>query len=686
MTTKEELLREYCNRGWKLHPLRPRTKEAVLNDWQHKATDDWNTVETWSARYPNANWGIVLGPSGLVVVDEDEGYAPEEWCLPPSLSVKTGRSNGRGVHTYFSAPSATLKTTKYEWGEVRAGDVYVVVPPSIHPDGPEYRWISDPLNDELRTFPIENLQPPESKRTDNGKYVEGERNESLFRLASRLRGKGADYEDILGTVTIHNIKRCSPSLSPKEVETIVGSASKYEPEKGETLSDEGNAIRFVRRFFDDVRYVYGLDVWLIWDGNRWKEDRTAHVYRLASQVAEELLDDAEAETSDVVRKAKHANHKRMQSRQGIDACLYLARTFSEISLLPEDVDNAPYTLNCLNGQVDLRTGELKPHGKNPVITKIVHVAYDPEARCPVFMGYLQDWFGDDEETKKTIQTAVGASLTGSGGEQSFIYLYGRGKNGKTSLLRVIAKLFKEYTVHVPVNIFTVNKNIDEGEGPSPYTAKMFNARFVMTTEIPQGKKLNTSKIKDASGGDQITARGLRQSPIDFQQTWMIWLFGNHKLANPDESEGMWRRLNLVPFPYTIPEEKRVRSVYDLVNGLAPEYSGILNWAVQGAMMWAEGGLHRSESVTDATAEYRVEEDVLGQFIDEHCEQAPDYSVTKGEFYNSYEVWAKDEAGYALAKKSVTRRLKDIGITVGGDGKSKYQGIRLMGGAQWTSDN
>jgi hypothetical protein len=57
--------------GWKVFPVKAGSKEPIEFGWAKEATDDPSQIEAWSIQYPDCNWGLACGPSGLAVIDID---------------------------------------------------------------------------------------------------------------------------------------------------------------------------------------------------------------------------------------------------------------------------------------------------------------------------------------------------------------------------------------------------------------------------------------------------------------------------------------------------------------------------------------------------------------------------------------------------------------------------------------
>jgi hypothetical protein len=134
---------------------------------------------------------------------------------------------------------------------------------------------------------------------------------------------------------------------------------------GEPLTELGYARRLVDEHGRELRYVVPWNRWLVWDGKRWAPDTDGYVQRcmklIARHVHTELI--AEAAEADMIRAAKRA-----ESSSGVKGALTLAATEPEIAIVPEQLDAHWHLLNCRNGIVDLRTGQLRDHDPALLLT------------------------------------------------------------------------------------------------------------------------------------------------------------------------------------------------------------------------------------------------------------------------------------------------------------------------------
>ena len=140
------------------------------------------------------------------------------------------------------------------------------------------------------------------------------------------------------------------------------------------------------------------------------------------------------------------------------------------------------------------------------------------------------------------------------------------------------------------------------------------------------------------------------------------MFGNHKPEIRGADEGIWRRMRLIPFLVQISETQRDPS---LPEKLAEELPGILNWALEGTRLWLAEGLKSPPVVAEACTDYRVEEDTLGQFIEDELEMACDARTERDAMYVRYQAWAETNGIRFVIKQSIlTRRLTERGLIVG----------------------
>jgi putative DNA primase/helicase len=321
------------------------------------------------------------------------------------------------------------------------------------------------------------------------------------------------------------------------------------------------------------------------------------------------------------------------------------------------LDADPMLLNVANGTLDLREGVLRPHAREDFITKMAPVDYLPGAGCPFFERLLNRLFETVPAMRAYLQRIFGYSLTGLTNEQCFFILYGIGNNGKSTILRAVSDLLGEYAAITRPETFLAKRG---DEGIRNDVAALAGARCVTSIESEQGKLLAEGLIKGVTGDEKISARFLHKEFFAFLPQFKLFIGTNHKPTIKGTDLGIWRRVRCVPFVEVIEESERDRFYGEK---LRAEFSGILNWLLQGCLTWQRDGLGEPPEVLEATGDYRKEQDVLGAFLNDEmfCELAPKATCAKSDLYWSYTLWC-NEGGerYPLTKRSFGRALRELG--------------------------
>jgi putative DNA primase/helicase len=394
--------------------------------------------------------------------------------------------------------------------------------------------------------------------------------------------------------------------------------------------------------------------------------------RQAADEAVRLIHVEAANTRDPDRRKEIARWAlQSESRVRIVNMIELAK--HRLAVSASELDGHPDLLPCENGVVDLRTGALQPHEPTLRLTKMVEVVYDPGAECPVWEAFLRLITCGDTDLAHFLQVAIGYSLTGRTDEQCFFLLYGQGRNGKTTFVEAIRRLAGDYATKISVEALLAHRN---GNGATPDVANLRGARFAVASEIPQQRSLNESLVKDLTGGDTLVARHLYGNPFTFTPTHKLWLFGNHKPTIRGDDLGIWRRVKMILFKAIIPATQQ-RPMSEVLAEFDQERSGILRWAVDGAIEWYRSGLPRCAAVDQASEDYRSESDLVTQFLAECCEAGVDCRVAKAELYATFRQWLSDQYGEkAPGQRWLTTRLLQRGYQLGGHSRGEVIGLQL----------
>jgi len=231
----------YAAKGWHVFPIQPRGKLPLIpkskGGQAHKdATTDPEKIKAWWAACPDANIGLSLEPSGLVVLDVDTGSGKGgfealttlhgAFPLPDTLTAHTG---GGGLHAVYARPEGCpanrlidfLHLLVPEAGKASGLDLlgkgYIVAAPSVHQSGKRYKWAAEAPTQPLPVALVGAYSAkaePVARPVSDGEIVvaEGGRDNALFRLGCTLRETGLSEESLHAALYGENLKRAGAQI------------------------------------------------------------------------------------------------------------------------------------------------------------------------------------------------------------------------------------------------------------------------------------------------------------------------------------------------------------------------------------------------------------------------------------------------------------------------------------------
>jgi putative DNA primase/helicase len=355
--------------------------------------------------------------------------------------------------------------------------------------------------------------------------------------------------------------------------------------------------------------------------------------------------------------------------------IYLARSLPEVAVSPASLDKDPMLLNCENGTVDLRDGELKPHNRDNLITHLCPVKYE-KTSYPLWKKFLDRITDSNQVLIGYLQRLCGYWLTAQVIEQILPVLYGLGANGKTVFCETLMNILGDYAAESPPDLLVAGGNDHPTE-----IADLCGRRLVVASETEQGSRLKIQLVKRLTGNTKLKARFMRQDYFEFDRTHKLVLCTNNRPVIEEKTNAIWRRVKLIPFSVIIPDDEQDK---DLLNKLKTEWPGILHWMVKGCLVWQQNGLMEPEEVIEATSKYRRSQDPLHDFFEECC-KFDSFAVTPvSSLKERYENWITKRGDECkLSATDFNAELKKKGCEYGtkywgGETQKCWTGLDLRG--------
>ena len=528
----------------------------------------------------------------------------------------------------------------------------------------------------------------EDSRKKIAEKVEKRKIEEAARLAvadKKTKAGGGDPRDQNGKITSKFVQECL------------------------VANELGDGILYAAIHKDKYLYEKCSGQWLMWAGHHWEDDITAKSLAAVEAAALRYLNEAQKIGNEISQAIKSDNkelvallqktqdhiHKRifrLRSDRGRINTLKFAHTnpVNSLDVTSDKLDTNPMLLSCKNGEIDLRTGELRPGRPGNYICKASPIEYPGiDTPAPEWETFLNQIFDGNKSMIDYISRLFGYVLTGLTVERFMPILYGaEGNNGKTTLVEIMSHIMGPLASPIEAEML-----LDQGRGKSPGAASpevmtLHRLRLAYASETDQGRRFSISRVKWLIGSDSMTGRFLYETrPVNFTPTHKLILLTNHKPDVSGDDNAFWEKIHLIPFPLSFvlrrPEKdyERPADKY-LRQKLLDSAPSILAWAVRGCLAWRKKGLAPPPTVIDASKEYRRDEDLIGHFIDDCCYESKGVETSAKDLYDKFKKWWEKN----ISRKALSQ--KKFGGMFGRkfqrskSGTCRYFGVALLEDETW----
>lgn len=432
-------------------------------------------------------------------------------------------------------------------------------------------------------------------------------------------------------------------------------------------TDDAMALSLVDAYGSTIRYCPERGRWLVWSGHRWAwcPDDSAvreHVKTLARNLSEDDKAD--------VRHKVHA-----LSAPGTTNIIRQARSDPRVVVRLAELDAWPFELNTPRGIVNLRTGVLTPPDPARLHTRSTLVAPDPDADTGHWDAFLAATFAGHEDIPGYLQRLAGYSITGAVLDHVLPFCYGTGQNGKGVFLDTLVHILGDYATVAPEGFLMIQRY------PKHETelADLAGMRFVVCSELNEGDRFDEARIKSLTGGDPVKARFIQRDYFTFTPSHHLWLMGNHEPTVKSGGPSFWRRVRIVPFANTVPPERRIPGLMDMLTH--DHGPAVLAWLITGARAYLADGLPEPDSVQAATTDYEHDQDSVTRWVEDCCYVGGGDQVTTAisAARAAYERWCTTEGLTPKGPRALGAALRDrfgVQYTSGGRAGRRYIGLAL----------
>ena len=447
--------------------------------------------------------------------------------------------------------------------------------------------------------------------------------------------------------------------------------------------DAGHANAFYQ--LRGERYAYTNAVgWRMWTGSHWATEKAESA--LWADIRSLLI----ATVNERMSVYDTENAKKSMPTVGLISGV-MNHLHHDCMSLEDEFQPVAHLLNCKNGVVDLRTGELLPHDPEHGFTYCLDTDYIPGAKSALWEKQLTSMFpsstgefsqnginADSNPVIDYLQKCLGYSITGETKEEICFYMYGPSRCGKGTILNTVAAIMGKW-VSKAVSFDTFENT--KSDPQNFRLAGLANARYVVASESDQSNRLNEALIKQLTGRDDIQAAFKGRDSFNFTPTFKLWLMSNFNINGRFDDAAFWGRWRL----FTVTGESHLENPDTNLKDLLLQQEnreGILSWLVDGAIAYYIDGLRDTPDVMRYDLKkQRDVKDVIGAWLGECVTQSDTAEATTDSIYESYIAWCDDmgiKDDYKKSKVAVTRTLSDRGF-VQAEGQVTVNGKRTR---QW----
>lgn len=322
---------------------------------------------------------------------------------------------------------------------------------------------------------------------------------------------------------------------------------------------------------------------------------------------------------------------------------------------------------------DLRSIKLLPHDPKRPVWRCIEADFDPDAVAPAWQHRYLEKSLPNPELRKFLAVVTGAAILGQSKIKTIPVLTGPRDSGKTVFTDTMSSLFGGYGGQP--DTAAINKS----SGTNFEQDKLRGLRFVAISEPNTDRKIDDSFLKKFTGGDAISSRTLNASSSEWKSQGCMFFATNMDLKFNTADTAILSRLATVVFPHRFyrvaevpPGKEDFLIDYTLEPDIQKEFSGIVNWVLNGALVFLAEGVMIPEAIHAYRAEQEIEGSSVRYWFEVYVKSGESpYTLdpagterkNKSEYadlkavYMSYSMWCMEEGEQIVGKRGFGKELR-----------------------------
>ena len=532
----------------------------------------------------------------------------------------------------------------------------------------------------------------------------------MSRFAGKIVKRYGSTEEAF-KIFMEEADRCNPPLSDEELGKVWASAQrfakkvqgqpgyvppeKYKPEstlQPSDYSDVGQAKVLARDCANELAYSPNTD-FIVYETNRWVESKSkamgVMLNFLDRQLAEagDKLETAEKEliksgfSEEALAAGGKALKKAIQNFTQADAYLkynnaityrsfacqrrdikYVNGALTAVKPLVEvsisAIDSHPFLLNCPDGTYDLTKGLAGRRDHDPADLITQRTAYAPgDKGKDLWLDFVDRVCESNQEKIEYLHRGSGLCLIGEVFHEGIFISFGVGRNGKSTWWNSVGGAMGSYAGVISADVLTAEcrRNV------KPELAELKGKRFLLASELEEGRRMSTSQVKQLSSTDEIEGEKKYKDPFKFKPSHTLVLCTNHLPKVGAMDDGIWRRLIVIPFTAKFEGGSEIKNYSKYLLDNAGPY--IMKWLIEGAEKVIKDKfiLTPPACVREAVDRYKADNDWMSHFLDDCCDIGREFEEKSGELYTEYRAYCLRNGEFARSTAEFYKCLEERGF-------------------------